>query len=81
MNNITEQSVKEVDGLYTVVRDSGTFSDKEFHSESAHDSFFLLFDSLVKHPEDSEKIIADFFDKYSNDLRKRSDRIIKRNTI
>jgi hypothetical protein len=78
--SILEQSVKELDDLYSVIRDSGTISDKEFHSESAHDSIFLFFNSLAKHPEDSEKIIADFLNKYSYDLQKRSDRIIRRNT-
>jgi hypothetical protein len=80
MSNISQKSIKELDDMYSVIRDSGTFSDKEFHSESAHDILYLLFKAISRHPEDNVKIIADFFDKYSNDLKKRSERVIRRST-
>lgn len=80
LSHITEQSVKELDQLYSVILDSGTITDKEMHSTLLHDLVCVVFNSLVKHPDNAKGSMEYLLEKYKHDLRSRAERIIKRNT-
>jgi hypothetical protein len=80
LSQITEQSVRELDQLYSVINDSGTITDKEMHSARLHDLICIVLSSIASHPEDLEGSVSFLCKQYEHDLKSRAERIIKRNT-
>ncbi|BCB03502.1 hypothetical protein [Bacillus sp. KH172YL63] len=54
LSHITEQTVQELDQLFSVINDSGTITDKEMHSARLHDLICTVLNSIASHPEDLE---------------------------
>jgi hypothetical protein len=80
VTQITEQSIAELDQLYSVINDSGTITDKEMHSARLHDLISVVFNSIARHPDDLKGSMEYLYEKYQRDLQSRAERIIKRNT-